>query len=72
MGCHFLLRGIFLTQGLDLCLLCLQRCGWILHLPAIREAYISHTHVLKGYLLLKKREREWILGWLLAVSATPL
>ena len=24
VGCHFLLQGIFLTQGLNLCLLCWQ------------------------------------------------
>ena len=28
MGCHFLLQGIFLTQGLNPCLL------WLLHWPA--------------------------------------
>ena len=32
MGCHFLLQGIFLTQGLNLCLLL---TSWILyHCPA--------------------------------------
>ena len=31
MGCHFLLQGIFLTQELNLCLLCLLHCNWILY-----------------------------------------
>ena len=29
-GCHFLLQGIFQTQGLNLCLLCLLLGRWIL------------------------------------------
>ena len=31
VGCHFLLQGIFLTQGLNLCLLCLLHCRQILY-----------------------------------------
>ena len=31
-GCHFLLHGIFLTQGLNLCLLCLLHCTLTLYL----------------------------------------
>ena len=31
-GCHFLLRGIFLTQGSNSYLLCLLLCRWILYL----------------------------------------
>ena len=31
VGCHFLLQGIFLTQDLNLCLLCLPHCNWILY-----------------------------------------
>ena len=27
VACHFLLQGIFLTHGLNLCLLCLLHCG---------------------------------------------
>ena len=30
MNCHFLLQGIFLTQGLNLCSLCLMHCRQIL------------------------------------------
>ena len=30
-SCHFLLQGIFLTQGLNLCLLCLLHCKLILY-----------------------------------------
>ena len=36
MGCHFLLPWIFLTKGLNPCLL---RCKWILYHWVIREAY---------------------------------
>ena len=35
MGCHALLQGIFLTQGLIPCLL---HCGWILYCWPTREA----------------------------------
>ena len=31
VGCHFLLQGIFLTQGLNPHLLCLLHCRWILY-----------------------------------------
>ena len=31
VGCHVHLQGIFLTQGLNLCLLRLLHCRWILH-----------------------------------------
>ena len=34
MGCHFLLQGIFQTQELNLCLLCLLLCRRILYLWA--------------------------------------
>ena len=39
--CHVLLQGIFLIQGLSLCLLCLLHCRWILYHQdslAIRKA----------------------------------
>ena len=32
VGCYFLLQGIFLTQGLNPCLLCLPDCRCILYL----------------------------------------
>ena len=32
MGCHYLLQGIFLTQGSNLCFLSLLHCSWILYL----------------------------------------
>ena len=31
VSCHVLLQGIFPTQGLNLCLLCLLHCKWILY-----------------------------------------
>ena len=39
MGCHFLLQGTILTQGLNPCLLCLLHCRLILYHWAIREAH---------------------------------
>ena len=38
VGCHVLLQRIFLTQGLNLRLLCLLHCTWILYHWATREA----------------------------------
>ena len=38
VGCHLLLQGIFLIQGLDPCLLRLQRCWWILYCWTTGEA----------------------------------
>ena len=32
VGCHFLLQGIFQTQGSNLSLLCCLHCRWILYL----------------------------------------
>ena len=49
-GCHFLLQGIFLIQGLNLCLLCLWHCRWLLYhqsyqesLKALRENPIAYS-----------------------------
>ena len=38
MGCYFFLQGIFLTQGLNPCLLCLLHCREILYHWATGEA----------------------------------
>ena len=46
VGYHFLLQEIFLTQGSDLCLLCLLHCKHILHHWATGEALYS------GFILL--------------------
>ena len=39
VGCCFLLQGIFLTQGLNPCLLRLLFCRWTLYRRATREAH---------------------------------
>ena len=36
VGCHFLLQEIFSTQGLNLHLLCLLHCKWVLYCWATR------------------------------------
>ena len=37
VGCHFLLQGIFLTEGSNYCLCCLLHCRWVLYpLPSHR------------------------------------
>ena len=38
VGCHFLLQGIFPTQGLNLCLLCLWHCRWLLYHQSYQES----------------------------------
>ena len=43
MGCHFLLQGIFPTQGWNPCLLWLLHCRWILYLWATGEALLLYT-----------------------------
>ena len=35
MGCHFLLQGIFLTQGSNLYLLIFCICRWVGSLPLV-------------------------------------
>ena len=56
VGCHFLLQGIFPTQGSNLCLLCLPPCSQILSRISknhyylkntIRARNVSHSHFLK-------------------------
>ena len=51
--CHFLLQGIFLTQGLNLSLLNLLHCGQILY-------HLSHqgSCCQRGSLIKKKRNEE--------------
>ena len=44
VGCHSLLQGIFLTQGLNLHFLRLLRCRWILYHWAIAEALYTFIH----------------------------
>ena len=46
LGCHFLLQAIFLTHGLNLCLLCLLHCRQILYLLG---HWGSHTLLLSNY-----------------------
>ena len=43
-GCHFLLQGIFLTQGSNLGLMC---CRWILYPWAIRETLYFFSKICK-------------------------
>ena len=49
VGCHFLLQGIFPTQGLNLDLLC---CRWILYQLSHQErpsySYAQHAQVTKS------------------------
>ena len=41
MGCHALLQRIFLTQGLNPCLLCLLNCRWILYTEPQEKSLIQ-------------------------------
>ena len=75
ISCHFLLQGIFLTQGLNPCLLSLLHCRQILYCWAIREAYqywrpkylyIKQDSKVdsKGHLCDVSEYLVWILGFL--------
>ena len=47
VGCHFLLQGIFLTQGSNPRLLCLLHCWQILYLLSHRFPYVLTKVVLR-------------------------
>ena len=49
VGCHFLLQGIFPTQGLKLCLLCLRIDRWILYYCTTWEACIIRIDTYKFF-----------------------
>ena len=51
VGCHFLLQGIFLTQGLNPRLLCLLHCRWILYPLSHRGSPQLHYQTLKSFLI---------------------
>ena len=62
MDCHFLLQGIFLTQGSNPSLLCLLHYRWILYswvmekdpiilLDAFNSAFLSHFDILISFML---------------------
>ena len=46
VACHFLLQGIFLTQGLNPSLLCLLHCRQILYHSVTRDLPISYLFSL--------------------------
>ena len=47
VGCHFLLQGIFLTQGSNLSLLCLLHCRRILYRCTTWETLLPNRYQLK-------------------------
>ena len=49
MGCHFLLQGIFPTQGLNLRLLCLPYCRQILYLLSCQESPFFLSFLFQKY-----------------------
>ena len=51
VGGHALLQGIFSTQGLNPCLLCLLHCRQILYHWATEETQIGDTSPILGHLL---------------------
>ena len=68
MGCHFLLQGIFMTQGLNLGLL---HCRWILYslshqgIPRYIYTYFIYIYIYthkSTYLYLIKYTHIWILN----------
>ena len=48
VSCHFLLQGIFVTQGSKLHLLWILQCKWILYHWATREACFYCSHHLQN------------------------
>ena len=55
VGCHFLLQGIFLTQGLNPCLLCLLHCREVLYHWATGETPKATISQLKKKLKKKNK-----------------
>ena len=61
VGCHALVQGIFLTQGLNPCLLCLLRCKQILYHWATGEAryiYIYVSYIKHRSVIFETRNKE--------------
>ena len=53
VGCHFLLQGIFPSQGSNLCLLCLLPCRQILYPPSHTRTKITfHFWSLSSFYLI--------------------
>ena len=50
VGCHILLQGIFPTQGLNPCLLCLLHCRWILNMLSLGIQQIIYKCLLTDWL----------------------
>ena len=51
VGCHFLLQGIFSTQGSNLCLLHLSIGPQILYLWCYQGSPKRQNYILNGYVL---------------------
>ena len=56
VSCHFLLQGIFVTQGSKLHLLWILQCKWILYHWATREACFYCSHHLQNSKTFRKSE----------------
>ena len=73
VGCHFLLQGIFLTQGSNVRLSCLLHCRRILYhwAPGI-VLIISRILCWRDHseILLKLRDRKWV-WYLLSMNVIP-
>ena len=71
MGCHFLLQGIFLTQGLNLCFLYWQVNSLPLsHLGSFyltwrkaRILTVQHISWYKSYIIMSRGRAYWDLVW---------
>ena len=63
MGCHFLLQGIFLTQGLNLCLLCWQADSLLLGDQGRIVHIILLTHAVgkAPCLITEEGSQKWVL-----------
>ena len=64
VGCHFLLMGIFPTQGWNLSLLCLLRCRWIF-LPTEPSGKLHTVWVFPTAVMwdTQRKTEAWLLQW---------
>ena len=62
MGCHFLLQGIFPTQGSNPCLFCLLL--WQAGSSPLVPPGKSHLHLMGG----KLNYRRWVSEWVIIVA----
>ena len=74
VGCHFLLHGIFLTQGSNPCLLNLLHCRWILYplSPRYLPCYQFHDGDVSWYVILPRMPSPTVAASLVRAASLSL